>query len=55
LRPGDSVHVVLEWLECRASSSKPDRGVAKLRISMVNQHDVTLMSHFDTLIVRRGA
>ena len=53
LRPGDSVHVVLEWLECRPSSSKPDRGVVKLRISLVNQRDVTVMSHFDTLIVRR--
>lgn len=53
LRPGDSVHVVLEWLDCRASRSKPDRGVVKLRISMVNQHDVTVMSHLDTLIVRR--
>jgi acyl dehydratase len=53
LRPGDSVHVVVEWLECRPSSSKPDRGVVKLRISMVNQNNVTLMSHLDTLIVRR--
>ncbi len=53
LRPRDAVHVVLEWLECRASSSKPDRGIVKLRISLVNQHDVTLMSHLDTLIVRR--
>jgi acyl dehydratase len=55
LRPGDSVHVVLEWLECRASNTKPDRGVVKLRISLVNQHDVTVMSHLDTLIVRRRA
>jgi acyl dehydratase len=55
LRPGDSIHVVLEWLDCRASSSKPDRGVLKLRISLVNQHDVTVMSHLDTLIVRRRA
>jgi acyl dehydratase len=55
LRPGDSVHAVLEWLDCRASRSKPDRGVAKLRISLVNQHDVTIMSHLDTLIVRRRA
>jgi len=55
LRPGDDVHVVLEWLDCRASSSKPDRGVVKLRISLVNQHDVTVMSHLDTLIVRRRA
>jgi acyl dehydratase len=53
LRPGDVVHVVLEWLDCRASSSKPDRGVVKLRISLVNQEDVTVMSHLDTLIVRR--
>ena len=55
LRPGDSIHVVLEWLDCRASSSKPDRGVVKLRISLVNQHNVTVMSHLDTLIVRRHA
>ena len=55
LRPGDSVHVALEWLDCRASSSKPDRGVVKLRISLINQHDVTVMSHLDTLIVRRHA
>jgi acyl dehydratase len=53
LRPGDSVHAVLEYLDCRVSSSKPDRGVARLRISLVNQHDVTVMSHLDTLIVRR--
>ena len=53
LRAGDAVHVVLEWLECRASRSKPDRGVVKLRISLVNQDDVTVMSHLDTLIVRR--
>lgn len=55
LRPRDAVHVVLEWLDCRASSSKPDRGVVKLRISLINQHDVTVMSHLDTLIVRRRA
>jgi acyl dehydratase len=55
LRPGDEVHVVIEWLDCRASNSKPDRGVVKLRISLVNQHDVTVMSHLDTLIVRRRA
>jgi acyl dehydratase len=53
LRPGDAVHVVLEWLECRASRSKPDRGVVRIRISLVNEDGVTVMSHFDTLIVRR--
>jgi len=50
LRPGDSVRVVLEWL---ASSSKPDRGIVKLRISLVNQRDAIVMSHLDTLVVQR--
>jgi acyl dehydratase len=53
LRPGDTVHVVLDWLDCRPSTSKPDRGVVKLRISLVNERDVTVMSHLDTLIVQR--
>ena len=53
LRPGDSVHAVLEWQACRPSSSKPDRGVVTLRIALVNQGGATIMSHLDTLIVRR--
>ena len=53
VRAGDVVHVVMEWLEVRASRSKPDRGVVKVRISLVNQNDVTVMSHLDTLIVQR--
>jgi acyl dehydratase len=53
LRPGDVVHVVLDWLDCRPSRSRPDRGVVKLRISLVNEHRVTVMTHLDTLIVRR--
>jgi len=53
VRAGDVVHVVMEWLEARASRSKPDRGVVKLRISLVNQNGVTVMSHLDTLIVQR--
>jgi acyl dehydratase len=53
LHAGDAVHVVLEWLDVRASRSKPDRGVVKLRISLVNQNGMTVMSHLDTLIVRR--
>ena len=51
--PGGPPYVVLEWLDCRPSSSKPDRGVAKIRITLVNQDGVRTMSHLDTLIVRR--
>lgn len=50
---GDVVRVVMDWLEVRPSRSKPDRGVVKSRISLVNQDGVTVMSHFDTLIVQR--
>jgi len=32
---------------------KPDRGVVKLRISVLSQHDATVTSHLDTLIVQR--
>jgi acyl dehydratase len=53
VRDGDVVHVVMEWLDVRASRSKPDRGVVRLRISLINQNGVTVMSHLDTLIVRR--
>ena len=53
VRDGDVVHVVMEWLEVRASRSKPDRGVVRSRISLVNQDGVTVMSHLDTLIVQR--
>lgn len=53
LRAGDSVHAIVEWLECRVSKSKPDRGIVTLRMSLVNQDDAVLMSHLDTLIVRR--
>lgn len=55
VRGGDVLHVVMEWLEVRESRSKPDRGVVKLRISLVNQNGVTVMSHLDTLIVQRGS
>lgn len=53
LRPGDTVHTVTEFLDCRPSNSKPDRGIVNLRVALVNQHETTVMSHRDTLIVRR--
>ena len=53
VRGGDVVHVVMEWLEVRASRSKPDRGVVTSLISLINQNGVTVMSHRDTLIVQR--
>ncbi len=53
VRAGDTLQLRQEWLEKRASASKPDRGVAKSRISLVNQDGVEVMSHIDTILIRR--
>lgn len=53
LRPGDSVVLRQEWLDCRPSKSKPDRGVVALKFSLINQNNETVMSHLDTILVNR--
>ena len=54
LRPCDEVHLRYEVVETRASSSKPDRGIATVRLSLVrNDDDEVVMSHLDTILVRR--
>ena len=52
VRPGDDLHLVVEWVEKRLSSSKKDRGVVVHRLSLVNQDGETVMSHLDTILVR---
>lgn len=53
LRPGDTVSLRQDWVSRRPSSSKPDRGIVVLRFSLINQEGTTLMSHLDTVLVRR--
>jgi acyl dehydratase len=54
LRPGDEVHLRYEFVEARPSSSKPDRGIVTIRLSLVrNDDDEVVMSHLDTILVRR--
>ena len=54
LRPGDEVHLRYEFVETRPSSSKPDRGIVTVRLSLVrNDDDEVVMSHLDTILVRR--
>ncbi len=53
LRPGDSVTLKVEWLERRPSNSKPDRGIVKIRFSLVTLAGTTVLSHMDTVLVRR--
>lgn len=53
VRPGDELKLDLEWLETRASRSKPDRGVVKIRYKLLNQAKAVVMSHIDTILVWR--
>jgi acyl dehydratase len=53
LRPGDTVVLRLQWVSRRLSGSRPDRGIVTLRFSLVNQAGTTVMSHLDTVLVRR--
>lgn len=53
VRAGDTLQLRQEWLDTRVSESKPDRGVARSRLSLVNQDGVEVMNHIDTVLVRR--
>ena len=52
-RPGDELQLRQEWLDKRESASKPDRGIANSRVSLVNQDGVTVLSHLDSVLLRR--
>lgn len=53
LRPGDEVHLRYELVGARPSSSKPDRGIVTVRLSLVRKDGEVVMSHLDTILVRR--
>lgn len=53
VRAGDTLQLRLETLETRSSASKPDRGIAQSRVSLINQDGDEVMSHLDTILVRR--
>ncbi len=53
VRPDDTLHVYYEWVDRRESTSKADRGVVTVRLSLINQAGITVMSHVDTILVRR--
>lgn len=53
VRPDDELTLVREWVSKRESQSKPDRGIVTLRLSLQNQFGRMVMSHLDTILVRR--
>ena len=54
VRPGDTIRATGEILEVRASRSKPDRGIVRYRMEVLNQRDEAVMTMLSAAIVRRG-
>jgi len=53
VRPGDTLTLAMECVEKRASRSRPDAGIVTVRIELANQHGELVMSHLDTVLLRR--
>lgn len=53
VRPGDQLRVRTEVLECRASRSKPDRGLLQCRHQLLNQHGRVVASILGMGMYRR--
>ena len=53
VRPGDTLRATGEILDARASRSKPERGIVRYRMEVLNQRDEVVMSMTSAAIVRR--
>lgn len=53
VRPGDELHVEAEVLEVRASKSRPDQGIIKVRTTTRNQNGEAVQISVGHLVVRR--
>jgi acyl dehydratase len=53
VRPGDTLRVVTDIVELRASASKPDRGICRLRQVTINQHGEPTMEQETTVFLKR--
>jgi acyl dehydratase len=53
VRPGDELRVESEVLDVRASKSRPDQGVIKVRTTTLNQNNETVQVFLGNLIVPR--
>jgi acyl dehydratase len=46
VRPGDTLRTVREIVEVRRSTSKPDRGTLRTRVTVLNQRDEAVMTYY---------
>lgn len=54
VRPGDTIRTETEVLEVRPSSSKPDRGILRVKYVGVNQHGAAVISFILNHLLRRS-
>jgi acyl dehydratase len=53
VRPADTLRVVTDIVELRLSSSKPDRGIARIRQVTINQRGEQVMEQETTVFLKR--
>ena len=53
VRPGDTIRTTGEILDVRESRSKPDRGIVRYRMEILNQRDEVVMTMISASFVRR--
>jgi len=53
VRPGDTLRVITDIAELRLSSSKPDRGIARIRQVTINQRGEPVMEQETTVFLKR--
>jgi acyl dehydratase len=53
VRPGDTLRVMTDIVELRASASKPDRGIARIRQVTINQDGEAVMEQETTVFLRK--
>ena len=53
VRPGDTIKVITEIIELRASASKPDRGLCRIDQTTVNQRGEPVMEQSTLVFLKR--
>jgi acyl dehydratase len=53
VRPGDTLHVMTDIVELRPSSTKTDRGIARIRQITVNQRGEQVMEQETTVFLKK--
>ena len=53
VRPGDELRVECEVVEVRQSTSRPDRGLVRVRMTTLNQDDEATLTYIANMVVLR--